>query len=80
MIGKELFIVLKQKMGGNFDSFISKKVMVVPGDITHKDLGINEPSLKDELLTNIDVIVNLAATTKFIERYTSNYIPRPVLI
>ena len=70
MIGKDLFRVLKQKMGENFESFISEKITVVPGDITFKDLGINDPNLKEELLRDVDVIVNLAATTNFDERYT----------
>ncbi|KAJ8440568.1 hypothetical protein Cgig2_028697 [Carnegiea gigantea] len=69
IIGKDPFKVLKQKMGANFESLISEKVAVVPGDITCKDLGITDPKLGDELLRDTDVIVNLAATTKFIERY-----------
>ena len=69
MLGKDLFRVLKQKMGANFESFISEKIMVVPGDITCKNLGIKDPKLNDELFRDIDVIVNLAATTNFDERY-----------
>ena len=66
-----MFKVLKQKMGANFESLISEKIVVVPGDITCRDLGIKDPKLGDELMRDTDVIVNLAATTKFIERYTS---------
>ncbi|KAJ8440562.1 hypothetical protein Cgig2_028691 [Carnegiea gigantea] len=69
IIGKDLFKVLKQKTGANFESLISEKIAVVPGDITCKDLGIKDPKLGDELMRDTDVIVNLAATTKFIERY-----------
>lgn len=69
VIAKDLFKVLKQKMGAKFNSFISEKVTVVPGDITCEDLAIKELNLKEELWTNIDVIVNLAATTNFDERY-----------
>ena len=72
VIGKDLFKLLKQKMNTNFECFISEKVTVVPGDITHKDLGIKDSNLEEELLRDVDVIVNLAATTKFIERYSSN--------
>ena len=72
VIGKDLFKVLKQKMNANFECFISKTVTVVPGDITHKDLGIKDSNLEEELLRDVDVVVNLAATTKFIERYSSN--------
>ncbi|KAL9247303.1 hypothetical protein vseg_020747 [Gypsophila vaccaria] len=69
ILGKELFKVLKQKMGANFNSFISEKVTVVPGDITMEDLSIEDLKLKNELWSHIDVIVNLAANTNFDERY-----------
>lgn len=69
VICKDLFKVLKQKMGANFSTYIAEKVTAVPGDITCKDLGIKEPGLMEELLRDIDVIVNLAATTNFDERY-----------
>ncbi|KNA14189.1 hypothetical protein SOVF_109850 isoform B, partial [Spinacia oleracea] len=49
--------------------FIQEKVCVVPGDITCKDLGIKESKLKEELWRDVDIIVNLAATTNFDERY-----------
>jgi len=62
--------VLKQKMGANFNPFISEKVTVVPGDLSYKDLGIKDPDLMEELLREVDVIINLAATTNFDERYT----------
>ncbi|GMH11123.1 hypothetical protein Nepgr_012964 [Nepenthes gracilis] len=69
VIGKDLFRVLKQKMGRNFSSFISEKITVVPGDISHEDLAIKDPNLIEEMKRDIDVIVNLAATTNFDERY-----------
>ncbi|GAB2263109.1 hypothetical protein Droror1_Dr00004106 [Drosera rotundifolia] len=69
VIGKGLFEVLKQKMGTKFSSFIQEKVRVVAGDITFDDLGIKGSDLKEELLKEVDVIVNLAATTNFDERY-----------
>ncbi|GAB4859755.1 hypothetical protein Ancab_011233 [Ancistrocladus abbreviatus] len=69
VIGKDLFKVLKQKMGANFSSFISEKVTVVAGDITYENLGIKDPNLKEEMLRDIDVIVNLAAIVNFDERY-----------
>ncbi|KAK9755933.1 hypothetical protein RND81_01G060300 [Saponaria officinalis] len=69
ILGKELFKVLKQKMGAKFNSFISEKVTVVAGDITLEDLSIKDLNLKNELWSHIDVIVNLAANTNFDERY-----------
>ncbi|XP_074268160.1 alcohol-forming fatty acyl-CoA reductase-like [Silene latifolia] len=69
VLGKDLFDVLKQKMGANFNSFISEKVTVVPGDITLEDLTIKDLKLKEELWRDIDIIINLAAITNFNERY-----------
>ncbi|GAB2274629.1 hypothetical protein Dimus_009398 [Dionaea muscipula] len=69
VIGKELFKVLKQKMGAKFSPFVEEKVRVVAGDITCEDLAIKDPCLKQEIRRDIDVIVNFAATTNFDERY-----------
>ncbi|XP_056689935.1 alcohol-forming fatty acyl-CoA reductase isoform X2 [Spinacia oleracea] len=69
VIGKDLFKILKQKMGAKFNTFIQEKVSVVPGDITCQDLAIKDSKLKEELWREVDVIVNLAATTNFDERY-----------
>ncbi|KAJ8440564.1 hypothetical protein Cgig2_028693 [Carnegiea gigantea] len=71
---EDLFKVLKQKIGANFESLISEKVAVVPGDISCKDLSIKDLKLRDELLRDTDVIVNLAATTKLFERCTQQVI------
>ena len=60
--------MLKEKWGKNLSSFISEKVTVVPGDISFEDLGLKDSSLREELWNQIDVIVNLAATTNFDER------------
>ncbi|KAL9273015.1 Alcohol-forming fatty acyl-CoA reductase-like protein [Drosera capensis] len=72
VIGKDLFKVLKHKMGAKFSSFISEKVTVVVGDITLEDLGIKDPDLREEMLRDIDVIINLAANTNFDERYDTS--------
>ncbi|KAJ4828045.1 hypothetical protein Tsubulata_028115 [Turnera subulata] len=70
IIGKDLFRVLKEEWGSNFNSFISQKIMLVPGDISlGEDLGVKEPKLRQEMWSQLDVIVNLAATTNFDERY-----------
>ncbi|RYR43052.1 hypothetical protein Ahy_A08g039486 [Arachis hypogaea] len=45
IIGKELFILLKENLGANFNSFVSEKLRVVPGDISKEDLD-----LKDSIL------------------------------
>ncbi|WCJ21208.1 Fatty acyl-CoA reductase 1 [Euphorbia peplus] len=69
VVGKELFKVLREKYGRNFDSFISEKVRVVAGDIRFEDLGIKDSFLKDELFREVDYLVNSAASTHFNERY-----------
>ncbi|KAI4322400.1 hypothetical protein L6164_022101 [Bauhinia variegata] len=69
IIGKDLFKFLKEKLGANFNSFISEKLTLVPGDISCEDLGLKDSILRDEILNQTHVIVNLAATTNFDERY-----------
>ncbi|WJX73683.1 alcohol-forming fatty acyl-CoA reductase [Trifolium repens] len=56
-------------MGTNFKSFISEKLTLVPGDITWEDLGLKDVNLRNDILSQTDVIINLAATTNFDERY-----------
>ncbi|MBA0818468.1 hypothetical protein Gohar_021625 [Gossypium harknessii] len=68
IIGKDLFKVLKEKCGKNFSSFISEKITLIPGDISHEDLGIKDCNLVQEMLNEVDVVVNLAATTNFDKR------------
>lgn len=60
--------MLKEKLGANFNSFVSEKLVLVPGDITREDLGLQDPLLREEIRNQTDVIINLAATTNFDER------------
>ncbi|KAL2593830.1 hypothetical protein AAZV13_12G151200 [Glycine max] len=69
IIGKDLFRLLKEKLGTRFNSFVSEKLAVVPGDISQEDLNLEDPILGEEIFNQTDVIVNLAATTNFDERY-----------
>ncbi|XVF05199.1 hypothetical protein REPUB_Repub05bG0151300 [Reevesia pubescens] len=69
IIGKDLFKVLKEKCGKNFSSLISEKITLIPGDISHEDLGVKDFNLVEEMMKEVDVVVNLAATTNFDERY-----------
>ncbi|KAG5515754.1 hypothetical protein RHGRI_036712 [Rhododendron griersonianum] len=70
VIGTELFKVLREKWGEDFNSRISEKVIPVSGDVTCEELiSPEESDLRDELWRDIDVIVHSAATTKFDERY-----------
>ncbi|KAE8037462.1 hypothetical protein FH972_010049 [Carpinus fangiana] len=69
IIEKELFRVVKEKWGANLDSFISEKVMAVPGDVSYENLGIKDSKLRNDMWKEIDIILNSAATTTFDERY-----------
>ncbi|KAJ0247305.1 Fatty acyl-CoA reductase 3 [Hirschfeldia incana] len=68
ILGKDLYKVVKEKYGPNLTELISEKITVVNGDICLADLGIQD-SLAHEMIHQVDAIVNLAATTKFDERY-----------
>lgn len=70
IISKELFRPVREKWGANLDSFISKKIVLVPGDISYQELGLKDSKiLREEMWQQLDVIVNMAATTNFDERY-----------
>ncbi|XP_076910406.1 alcohol-forming fatty acyl-CoA reductase-like [Bidens hawaiensis] len=68
-VAKDLFNILKEKYGTQLQSFLSEKVTPVAGDITYENLGIKDSSLIKEMWEDIDVVVNVAATTNFDERY-----------
>ena len=55
-------------MGADLSSFISERVTLVPGDITCENLGVKDSNLVEEMWREVDVVVNLAATTNFDER------------
>ncbi|CAM8961676.1 unnamed protein product [Rhodiola kirilowii] len=70
ILSKELFAVLREKHGSDLSHLMCERVTVaVAGDISYQDLGITEPELKNEMCNEIDVVVNLAATVNFDERY-----------
>lgn len=69
IIGKDLFKLVKENQGSNFNSFVSEKLTLVPGDISEEGLNLKKSILEEEICNQTDVIVNLAATTKFDERY-----------
>ncbi|PIA58968.1 hypothetical protein AQUCO_00400078v1 [Aquilegia coerulea] len=69
VIGKELFLVLREKYSEDLDSFITKKVITVPGDVIYENMGVQNSDMLEEMWKDIDIIVNVAANTKFDERY-----------
>ncbi|KDP34801.1 hypothetical protein JCGZ_10581 [Jatropha curcas] len=69
VMGKDLFRVVKEKLGANLNSFIAKKIAIVAGDVSYEDLGVKDSSLREEMINDLDFILNFAATTRFDERY-----------
>ncbi|XP_073055339.1 fatty acyl-CoA reductase 1-like isoform X3 [Primulina eburnea] len=68
ILGIDLFRVLREGMGEDMISLL-EKVIPIPGDISHDNLGILDSGLTHNMLQEIDIIVNSAATTNFDERY-----------
>ncbi|GAB2257913.1 hypothetical protein Droror1_Dr00014073 [Drosera rotundifolia] len=68
IIRKELFDRLRGAWGKDFDSLVSK-VIAVAGDSSCANLGVDDPTLKEQMWKEIDVVVSVAATTKFYDRY-----------
>ncbi|KAI3450694.1 hypothetical protein Pfo_007359 [Paulownia fortunei] len=68
VMAKDLFKVVKEKYGSNLNSLILEKVTLLPGDITRDRLGLGGSTSK-ELFGEVDVVINLAATTDFDERF-----------
>ncbi|GMJ12211.1 fatty acid reductase 5 [Hibiscus trionum] len=69
VISTKLFRVLRENWGSGFDPFISSKLIAVAGDTSSENLGIKDSILREEMWKEIDIIVNVAATTNFSERY-----------
>ncbi|KAL1215828.1 Fatty acyl-CoA reductase 3 [Cardamine amara subsp. amara] len=69
ILGKDLYKVVKEKYGPNLHHFTSEKLTIVNGDVCLEGLGLQDSNLANEMIHKVDAIVNLAATTKFDERY-----------
>ncbi|KAK9126686.1 hypothetical protein Scep_015532 [Stephania cephalantha] len=68
VIGKELFKTLREMHGTGFEAFLSERIIPVAGSIACENLGIADSKTREEMLREITVIVNLAATTNFYAR------------
>lgn len=68
VVDTELFRVLKDKWGENINTFLSSKVIPIPGDVGEENLGIIDAELINEMCGEISFIINSAATTRFDER------------
>ncbi|EOA16515.1 hypothetical protein CARUB_v10004673mg [Capsella rubella] len=69
ILGKDLYRVVKDMYGPKLNELTSERVTIVGGDICLEDLGLQDFDLAHEMIHQVDAIVNLAATTKFDERY-----------
>ncbi|KAI3803817.1 hypothetical protein L1987_31979 [Smallanthus sonchifolius] len=69
VVGISLFRMLKEKYGKNIYTFLSEKIIPVAGDITYENMGVRDNNLIKEMQSQVDVVVNAAAVTKFYERY-----------
>ncbi|RWW64947.1 hypothetical protein BHE74_00027775 [Ensete ventricosum] len=65
ILEKDLFKVLKRKHGDGFHSFVTNKLFPLAGDIVQEDLGIHDSDLRRNLWKEVEVVVNVAATTNF---------------
>ncbi|CAN8277804.1 unnamed protein product [Cochlearia groenlandica] len=67
---KSLFKVLRENLGDeNLNRLLSEKVVAVAGDISTDNLGVKDSNLIKLMQNEIDIVVNVAATTNFDERY-----------
>ncbi|KAF5194509.1 Fatty acyl-coa reductase [Thalictrum thalictroides] len=69
VIGKDLFRVLRDIHGKDFESFVSSKLTPVPGDVIYGNMGVQNSEMLEEMWSKINIIVNVAGNTKFDERY-----------
>ncbi|CAH8267403.1 unnamed protein product [Arabidopsis lyrata] len=70
VLEKDLFRVLRNALGDeNLEALVSEKVVPIAGDISVDNLGVKDSNLLQHMWNEIDIIVNVAATTNFDERY-----------
>ncbi|XP_010514783.1 PREDICTED: probable fatty acyl-CoA reductase 4 isoform X1 [Camelina sativa] len=70
VLEKDLFRVLRNNLGDeNLKALVSDKVVPIPGDISVDNLGVKDSDLLKRMWNEIDIVVNVAATTNFDERY-----------
>ncbi|XP_022996086.1 fatty acyl-CoA reductase 3-like, partial [Cucurbita maxima] len=69
VIEKDLFQVLRKKLGANLNTLISEKICLVPGEISLSQMGLKDSIWVDQMKNQVEIVINLAATTNFDERY-----------
>ncbi|VVB16825.1 unnamed protein product [Arabis nemorensis] len=66
----DLFKVLRKDLGEeNLNGLVREKITPVPGDISVENMGVKDFDLLQRMWSEIDIIINIAATTNFDERY-----------
>ncbi|CAH2065468.1 unnamed protein product, partial [Thlaspi arvense] len=70
---KKLYLllrVLRNDLGdANLNDLMLEKVVPISGDISADNLGLKDSDLLQNMWNEIDIVVNVAATTNFNERY-----------
>ncbi|KAG9455057.1 hypothetical protein H6P81_007961 [Aristolochia fimbriata] len=69
VIGKDVFRVLRETRGKSFESFVSEKVTPFAGNLCYENLGVKDSGLREEMWREVQIVINVAATTAFDERY-----------
>ncbi|CAH8386026.1 unnamed protein product [Eruca vesicaria subsp. sativa] len=70
VVGIDLFRILRTDLGeDNLNALVREKIVPVPGDISVHNLGLNDSDILQRMWSEIDIIINIAATTNFDERY-----------
>ena len=64
----ELFKCLRETHGHEFEKFMLKRLVPVPGDLTQTSLGLEEETAR-VIIKEIDIIVSSGANTTFDERF-----------
>ena len=67
IFSSSIFSRLRSRHGQNFEAFVQEKIEILPGDVTHPDLGLPK-RFPDKPDSELDLIVNLAALVGFDER------------
>jgi fatty acyl-CoA reductase len=67
----QIFHPLREKYQEHFSSWFWDKVYPVAGDVSLKNLGIGDAVLAEDVLKQTDIIVHMAATVNFRERWKS---------
>ncbi|OEL33363.1 Fatty acyl-CoA reductase 1 [Dichanthelium oligosanthes] len=65
----QIFRSMREKYQEHFSSWFWDKVYPVAGDVSLKNLGIADAALAEDILKETDIIVHMAATVNFRERY-----------